>query len=53
LVTPPGGLNLFVAHALTKIPVMTIARGAAPFIVVFFIALMVITFVPAVALMLL
>jgi C4-dicarboxylate transporter DctM subunit len=52
-VTPPVGLNLFVAHALTKIPVMTISRGVLPFVVVFLVALLFITFIPALSLLLL
>ena len=52
-VTPPVGINLYVASSMTKIPVLTIARGAAPFIVAFFVALMLITFIPAISLCLL
>lgn len=52
-VTPPVGINLYVASAMTKIPVLTIARGAAPFIVAFLFALALITFIPAISLCLL
>lgn len=48
-VTPPIGVNLFVASSLTDIPVMRIAKKAMPMIVYFLIALLVITFVPAVS----
>jgi C4-dicarboxylate transporter DctM subunit len=51
-VTPPVGINLYVASSMTKIPVLTIARGALPFIAAFFIALLLITFVPAMSLIL-
>jgi C4-dicarboxylate transporter DctM subunit len=51
-VTPPVGINLYVASAMTKIPVMTIARGALPFIAAFLAALALITFVPAISLLL-
>lgn len=49
-VTPPIGINLFVASSLTDVPVMKIAKQAVPLIVFFFIALMLITFIPAIAL---
>lgn len=51
-VTPPVGVNLYVASTLTKIPPMSIAKKAMPAIGVFFLALMLITFIPAVSLML-
>ena len=49
-VTPPVGANLFVANGLTGIPVLKIAHKAIPFIVGFLIALMFITFIPALSL---
>jgi len=49
-VTPPVGVNLFIASSLTGIPAMTIAKHSVKFIVWFFAALMVITFIPAVTL---
>ena len=52
-VTPPVGINLYVASSLTGIPVMTIARNAAPFIVAFMLSLILITFIPAISLVLL
>lgn len=52
-VTPPVGVNLYVASAMTGIPVMQIARGAAPFLVAFLIALVLVTFVPSISLCLL
>lgn len=51
-VTPPIGNNLYVASTLTKLPVTSIARKAIPFIVAFFIALMLITFIPQISLVL-
>ena len=51
-VTPPIGINLFVASSLTDIPVMNIAKKALPLIVFFFIALILITFVPQISLLL-
>lgn len=51
-VTPPMGTNLFVVSALTKVPVLNIAKKAIPFIAAFFIALMFITFIPEISLLL-
>ncbi|MGN1007418.1 MAG: TRAP transporter large permease [Butyricicoccus sp.] len=51
-VTPPIGNNLYVASTLTKLPVTAIAKKAVPFMAAFFIALMIITFVPQVSLLL-
>lgn len=52
-VTPPIGVNLFVASSLTDVPVMTIAKKAMPMIIYFLIALLLITFIPAISLALL
>ena len=51
-VTPPLGVNLFVANRLTQIPVVRIARHAMPFIAAFILALMCITVFPELSLML-
>ncbi len=45
-VTPPIGVNLFVASSLSDVPVMEIARKAMPMILLFFAALLLLTFVP-------
>ena len=52
-VTPPIGVNLFVASSLTDVPVMDIAKKAMPMICFFLIALLLITFIPAISLVLL
>lgn len=52
-VTPPIGVNLFVASSLTDIPVMSIAKKAVPMIIMFLIALILITFIPQISLCLL
>ncbi|MGL6200143.1 MAG: TRAP transporter large permease [Lachnospiraceae bacterium] len=49
-VTPPVGVNLFVASSLSGIPVVQIAKKAIPLIIMFFIALFLITFIPAISL---
>ena len=46
LATPPFGLDLFVAGNLSDEPPMSIAKRALPFMVVFVIALLLITYVP-------
>ncbi len=45
-VTPPVGMNLFVASNISKIPIEKIAREALPFIVVMIFDLMLITYIP-------
>lgn len=52
-VTPPIGVNLFVASSLTNIPIMQIARKAMPLILCFLVALVLITFTPQISLILL
>jgi C4-dicarboxylate transporter DctM subunit len=52
LYMPPFGLNLFAARAIFEVPMGTIYRGVLPFVVVNFIALLVITYVPAISMVL-
>lgn len=52
-ITPPIGVNLFVASSLTDIPVMDITKKALPMIICFIIALLLITFIPEISLLLL
>lgn len=52
-VTPPIGVNLFVASSLTDVSVMDITKHAIPMIGYFLLALLIVTFVPAVSLALL
>ena len=51
-VTPPVGINLFVASAITGIPVLDIARKAVPFMIAFGLALILITAFPIITLFL-
>jgi C4-dicarboxylate transporter DctM subunit len=53
LATPPFGLDLFVAGALSETPPMIVAKRAMPFIAAFTIALFVIAYVPRLSLFLL
>ncbi|WP_174800878.1 TRAP transporter large permease [Martelella limonii] len=48
--TPPFGLNIFVAQQVTGLPAHTLYRGVAPFVVVLVIALLIITYAPALSL---
>ncbi len=48
-VTPPIGVNLFVASSLTDVPMMDIAKKAMPMIIVFLLALLCITFIPQIS----
>ena len=50
LFTPPFGINIFVAQAVLKFPVSTILRGLWPFVLIYLVALGLITYVPAIAL---
>lgn len=50
LASPPFGLNLFVASTTSGVQVMKIGRAAIPFIAMFIIALLIITFVPQLSL---
>ena len=52
-VTPPVGINLFVASSLTKLPVMDVAKHAMPFILLFLVALALIVIFPQISLCLL
>jgi len=49
LYLPPFGLNLFAARAIFNVPMATIYRGVLPFVVVNFLALLIITYVPAIS----
>ena len=51
-VTPPIGVNLFVASSMTKLPILSIARHAVPFIISFILALIFITLFPQISLVL-
>jgi len=51
--TPPIGLNLFVMSGIAKIPVESVAKGVMPYYFTRVVALALITFVPAISLILL
>ncbi|MGE0231619.1 MAG: TRAP transporter large permease, partial [Flavobacteriaceae bacterium] len=49
LLTPPVGLNLFIVSATAKVPVSTISRGVAPFVVAELVVLALLVAFPAIA----
>jgi C4-dicarboxylate transporter DctM subunit len=51
--TPPFGLNLFSSQAIFNAPLSRIYLGVLPFLLINFIALMIITYVPAISMVLL
>jgi C4-dicarboxylate transporter DctM subunit len=53
LLTPPVGTNLYVLSKISKLPVPEVIKGLIPFIVILFLALMFLTFVPSLSLCLL
>ena len=46
MVTPPMGINLFVASGMTDIPLYKLAKATVPFLIAFIISLFLITFIP-------
>jgi C4-dicarboxylate transporter DctM subunit len=50
LVTPPVGIDLYVASGLAKVPLKEISIGVLPFIFASLVALMLVTFIPDLAL---
>lgn len=46
-ITPPVAANLFVASGMTRIPLDKIVKKAVPFIVAMFLALLLVTYMPA------
>lgn len=52
MVTPPFGLNLFVASGISKLSVVRVAKASAPSALVLLAALLVVTYVPDISLFL-
>lgn len=52
LITPPVGLNMFAISPLADISITKLTKGAAPFLLAMFVALMLITYVPEITLFL-
>ena len=52
MVTPPMGINLFVASGMTKIPMLKLAKACIPFLLAFILCLFLITYVEPLSLFL-
>lgn len=50
MITPPVGLNLFIASGITGMSLWDVFKGAAPFMIIMLIGLLIITYVPAISL---
>lgn len=50
--TPPFGLNIFVSQSVLKVKMGEVARSCVPFIVLYIIALIFITYIPPISLLL-
>ncbi len=50
--TPPFGLNLFVGKTVTGVPMFEIYKSVMPFIVICILALLLVTYIPAISLFL-
>ncbi len=50
MITPPMGINLFVASGMTKIPLLKLAKATVPFLIAFIMCLVLITFIPGLSL---
>jgi C4-dicarboxylate transporter DctM subunit len=50
MLTPPFGLNLFVASGITKQPLVKIAWGVLPFLAIMLVCLMLVTYIPWISL---
>lgn len=48
--TPPVGMNLFIASSRFKTPMLEVCRASLPFISILMVALLIITYVPALSL---
>jgi C4-dicarboxylate transporter DctM subunit len=52
MLTPPFGLNLFVASGITEKPLTRIAQGVMPFLGIMLICLLFVTYIPGISLLL-
>jgi C4-dicarboxylate transporter, DctM subunit len=52
MITPPVGLNMYVASGISKIPLYTVIHYSAPWILVMVSVLLVVTYVPEISLFL-
>lgn len=50
MITPPVGLNLFVASGISGLSLMDVFRGAAPFMIIMLTGLALVTYIPVISL---
>ena len=50
MITPPVGLNLFVASGISGLSLWDVFKGAAPFMIIMLLGLLLITYIPAISL---
>lgn len=50
MLTPPVGLNLFVASGITKLSIKEVFQAVLPWFLVIFVGLLLITYIPAISL---
>jgi C4-dicarboxylate transporter DctM subunit len=50
MITPPVGLNLFVASGISGLSLWDVFKGAAPFMIIMLFALFIITYIPIISL---
>ena len=50
LLTPPFGMNLFIVSGVAKMPPEEVGRGAMPFLLILFLGLIAVTYVPEISL---
>jgi len=48
--TPPFGMNLFVAQPITGESILSVIRGALPFVFISIVVLLLITYIPNISL---
>jgi C4-dicarboxylate transporter DctM subunit len=51
-VTPPYGVNLFVASGVSKLKIEIISKAALPFLLAMFICLLLIAYIPGISMFL-
>ena len=52
MVTPPVGLNLFVASGITGMPILSVVRAALPWLMILLTFLVIVTYIPEISLLL-
>jgi C4-dicarboxylate transporter DctM subunit len=52
MVTPPVGLNLFVASGITGMPILSVVRASLPWLMILLLFLVIVTYIPEISLVL-